>query len=59
MTGRCAFCRHRTMALPGPANRSERARPPAGWKLGFVIESATRSYLACSDCLHRTLLAAA
>ena len=59
MTGRCAHCRARTMALPGPANRSERARPPFGTKLGYVIETASRSYLACSECLHRTLLAAA
>ena len=59
MSGRCAHCGACTMALPGPANRTVRARPPFGTKAGYVIETATRSYLACVDCLHRTLLAAA
>ena len=47
------------MALPGSMNRSSRARPPAGFKLGYVVEKAVSSWLVCSDCLHRTLLAAA
>ena len=59
MTGRCFHCRSKTMALPGSMNRSSRARPPAGFKLGYVVEKAVSSWLVCSDCLHRTLLAAA
>lgn len=59
MTGRCLHCRSKTMALPGAQDRLSRALPPSGFRLGWVIEKADRSYLICFDCAHKTLVAAA
>lgn len=59
MTGSCSYCHVRAIALPGVMSRRSRARPPTGFKVGYVIENATKAWLVCTDCLHNTLLAAA
>lgn len=59
MTGRCHHCRARTIALPGAQARKSRPNAPMGFKRGFVVEKAAASWLICSDCMHRILLAAA
>lgn len=59
MTGRCAHCHYKTMALPGSMNRNARALPPPGFRLGWVIEDASSARLVCSECVRHTLLLAA
>ena len=59
MTGRCHFCRAKTMATKGSEERESRKWPTTGFKHGWVVEKATVAYLVCVDCVSRTLLAAA
>jgi hypothetical protein len=47
-------------AMPGPANRTPRADPPEGHRLGYVVEvGRDRIYTICSLCLHAVLNIAA
>ena len=51
MTGRCAHCRYKTMALPGAQDRFSRAYPPDGFRLGWVLENSDSSKLICYRCI--------
>lgn len=52
----CDLCGLRTAAMPGPMFRNPRREPPAGRRLGYIVEMDNgRAYSICSACLASVL----
>ncbi len=47
----CDLCDAKTAAMPGPRNRRGRPVPPAGFRIGYIVEIADREFPICSDCV--------
>jgi hypothetical protein len=47
----CDLCQAKAAALPGPRWRRGRPEPPAGYRVGYLVEMAERHYVICATCL--------
>jgi hypothetical protein len=56
---RCDLCQNKAAALPGPRWRRGRPEPPTGYRIGYLVEMATRHYVICAPCLADILQIAA
>lgn len=55
MRGQCCRCGLLTIAMHGSMSRVSRPKPPMGWRLGYVRESADINRLICRACLVNSL----
>jgi len=51
----CSMCETSMVAMPGPRNKTDRPTPPAGFRVGYIVELAERSYAICRECLDSVL----
>lgn len=59
--GFCDLCQARMTTLPGPAHKRDRRMwiVPSGYRIGYLVELAHRSFLICRDCIDAAVKAAA
>jgi hypothetical protein len=55
----CDLCQAKAAALPGPRRQHGRPEPPAGYRVGYLVEMAERHYVICAPCLADVLQIAA
>jgi hypothetical protein len=56
----CDLCQAKAAALPGPRWRRGRPEPPAGYRVGYLVEvGVERTYVICAPCLADVLQIAA
>jgi hypothetical protein len=56
----CDLCQNNAAALPGPRWRRGRPEPPAGYRVGYLVEvGVERTYVICAPCLADVLQIAA